>query len=86
MNTLSPKETFISNVARSDAHAELCMRPDFKIAVEYAWAEFAWRQEPTDPTVCVQLKGAREFLKIFLNLGDRTVREQAPLIRNLQPT
>lgn len=76
--TISPKAAFLDNHRKiADQHQELMSNPAFKIAVESALLEFIFRQTNGEKTpaelgyVGVKIQGARGFIEVLLNLGEK---------------
>lgn len=87
MNNLTPKQRFLQNAVACSQHNETIHSPTFQYAVDLALLEFQQRLDrefsPTDLNQAARnymmLRGAKEFLFVFQNLGEKQ-RELAPPI------
>ncbi len=70
MNRITPKETFLEDSQRADAHQETVLSPGFGRACESALLEHSMTLDLKDPFAAARLDGAREVIKILLNLGE----------------
>ena len=71
MNILSPKHTFLSDAKVADAFQEHVMTPAFKRAVELAFCQFVMQIDGKDVVAAPKIDGAKEFIHVLLNFGDR---------------
>lgn len=74
-NKISPKQNFIAQSKRADAHQEIVLSPQFKSACESALLEYAMTlplggNSPDAVRAAYQFSGAKDFLRVLLNLGD----------------
>lgn len=70
MNTITPKDTFLQDSKRADNHMETVLDPQFRHACEVAMLQHAMSFTPGDQAAIYRLDGAKEVIKILLNLGE----------------
>jgi len=70
MNRITPKETFLEDDKRADRHMEVVLNPEFRGSLETSLLEYAMNLDVKDPFAAARLDGAREVVKIILNLGE----------------
>lgn len=85
---ISPKADFLSDPARAGRHQDVVMNPEFKQAVQIAFAEYAVQVSgidttPQQVTVGLKLDGARAVLNELLNLGIPSLPDYKPNHDNL---
>lgn len=71
---ISPKSDFLSDPPRSGRHQDVVLNPEFKAAVQVAYAEYSVNLTFGDAnsqiaTVGLKLEGARAVLNELMNLG-----------------
>jgi hypothetical protein len=77
----SPKSRFITSKHWVDAHRELIVRLDFRLALETSQAQMIWDMSGGSVTSAVngneaaanfyKLQGVHEFIRIFLTLAEQ---------------
>ncbi len=85
MNKLSPKQTFISDPKSADAFQEYMMSPGFRRAVELAFCQFTLDFKETDVLAAPQIAGAKRFIDVLLNFGERRAGLVVPSDGQLTP-
>jgi hypothetical protein len=72
--SLTPKADFLADKQRASLHQDIMASPQFKSAAQFALLEMQLRSDFTnlgDASVAqIKLKGAQEFLRILMNLGE----------------
>ncbi len=71
---MSPKGRFLTNPTRAAEHRHIIVQPAFLDAVDAAMLQYANSMDDRvipDVTSGVLLKGAREFLKVFMSLTEQ---------------
>lgn len=90
MNNLTPKEDFISvDRKAADSHQELVLSPSFKKACGIALLEYTMNLSTSSlqsaAETAYKMEGARGFLKVLLNLGEKSKEPTNPEDEQLHP-
>lgn len=81
----TPKQTFRSIEGRVKRHADLIAKPALREALETAMLEYCRRQAATpDPGTGERIKGAHDFVSVFLGLAEEETSDRHYDPDNLQ--
>jgi len=71
---MSPKGRFNTSPDRAKGHAHIIVQPQFLDAIDAALLQYGYNLDAkatADVTSGVLLRGAREFIQVFLSLTDK---------------
>ena len=85
MNNITPKETYLKDTKRADRHMEVMLNPAFHQACSVALLQYVMNMDLLDPRTGPRIEGAKEVLKLLLNLGDATPPKQPDKFEGLKP-
>lgn len=87
--TLAPKLIFLADKSRASVHQDIMASPAFKSAVQHALLEMQLRQAFTNLGEAsvhqIKLKGAEDFLRILMNLGEPDEPRRSIIQEELNP-
>lgn len=83
---IQPKAEFLTDTQRADRHMEIVLSPEFRSNCETALLQYMYQLPMTQGTDVLQLKGAREFLDVLRNLGNKHVLSTQQDDTGLTPT
>ena len=83
---IQPKAEFMADGQRADRHMEIVLSPDFRDNCEVAMLQYMYELPLTQGAEILQLKGAREYLDILRNLGQKSVHNSKADEESLIPT
>jgi hypothetical protein len=84
---MSPKGRFLTNPTRVAEHRHIIVQPTFLDAIDAAMLQYANSMDDRvvpDVTSGVLLKGAREFVKVFMSLTEQPTMTPRKDVDNLK--
>ena len=83
---IQPKAEFMADAQRADRHMEIVLSPEFRDNCEVAMLQYMYELPLAQGGEILQLKGAREYLDILRNLGQKSVHNTRENEDGLIPT
>lgn len=86
---LAPKNDFLHDAKRANLHQDVMASPQFQLAAKTALLEYQVRlcNGPTDAALVAvhRLRGAEDFLRLLLNLGEPEKPKFEAKLEELKP-